>query len=139
MAGGLVIIIVISIASLSSAGIFSGMNISTMQELQYDGEFSKDVASLMVEANLESNCEGNVFITTKACGDYLDYTLSQLSEWAPPVILVTFQEYRDIGNVELWAKYLAWDKRACSIIFVCDLMISDIDLTDNVFGSSSGR
>lgn len=82
---------------------------------------------MLIEANLESSCDGNVFITTKGCEDYMDYMLSQLSQWAPPVLLVSYKDSKDIGNAELWTKFLAWKKRPCSIVFVCDLMRSSTE------------
>lgn len=123
----LVFMLIIHTFCLAHAGLFSDQNKSAIEQLTLDAEFSKDIASMITEANLESNCDGNVFITTKGCADYMDYMLAQLSEWAPPVLLVTYQDSKDIGNSDLWNTFLAWKKRPCSIVFVCDLMRSAAD------------
>lgn len=114
------------------ASLFPEKNRTVIEQLSLEEEFAKDIAQMITESTLESNCEGNVFITSRGCSDFLDYMLVQLSEWAPPVLLVTFQEYKKIRSTEVWTTFLAWEKRPCSIVFVCDLLRSMEGIDDSL-------
>lgn len=89
-----------------------------------DLEFSKDISSIIVESTLKSKCDGNVFVITKECEEYIGYVIMYISDWAPPVLIVSFKDFDEMSSKEKdnWNLFLSWKRRPCSLIFICDLM-----------------
>jgi len=91
-----------------------------------DLELAKDIISLVTDTTVQSKCDGNVFVVSKECEDFIGLSLMSLSLWAPPITLVSFTGPSPFPeNIrKLWTKFLGWDRRPCSLIFVCDLFHS---------------
>jgi hypothetical protein len=87
-------------------------------------ELAKDITSLVTEATLKSKCDGNVFVVSKECQAYIGLTLISMSRWAPPITIVSYSGPKTFpeDRKRAWNKFLAWHRRPCSLIFICDLV-----------------